>query len=146
MNVVPDRGRIVIVNFEKSGAPIPPEMVGTMRPCIVVENNQISRGRLVTVVPISTTAPHPIGKQHHELSHLSFRGWPMDWGGQGLPRWAKCDYVVTVSLDRCVDPYTKPQGKPRQHTKVRVTKADLGAIEKCVLWALGIDPTLHVPP
>lgn len=145
MLYAPSRGRIVIVNFEKGGQAVPPEMVGTMRPCVVTQNNAMNRGQLVTVVPISTTPPELVGKQHHQLSHLSFRDWPMDWDGQGVPRWAKCDYVVTVSLNRCVDPYSKPPGKQRQHRKVKVIKADMEAIDRCILWALGIDPTSYVP-
>jgi hypothetical protein len=89
MREVPDRGRIVIVNFEKCGAATPPEMVGTQRPCVVIQNNALLRGALVTLVPLSTTEPQRPGKQHHRMSHLSFRGWPMDWDGQGTPRWAK---------------------------------------------------------
>ena len=146
MKRAPGRGRIVIINFEKGGTAVPPEMVGTMRPCVVVQNNSMVRAPLITVVPISTTAPNPVGKQHHQLSHLSFREWPLDWDGQGIPRWAKCDYVTTVALDRCVDPYTKPRGKPRQFRHISVIKADLLAIEKCVLWSLGIDPISHIPP
>lgn len=55
MRQVPDRGRIVIVNFEQAGNGMPPEMDGSMRPCIVVQNNALARYGLVTVVPISTT-------------------------------------------------------------------------------------------
>src|ERR1700730_13250667 len=76
MREAPDRGRIVIVNFEKDGTATPPEMVGTQRPCVVVQNNALQRGALVTLVPLSTTEPQRPGKQHHRMSHLSFRGWP----------------------------------------------------------------------
>lgn len=144
MRVVPDRGRIVIVNFERGGRQQPPEMDGTMRPCVVVQNNSLKRGRLITVVPLSTTEPHFPGKQHHLLDHRSFRGWPMDWGGQGTPRWAKCDYIATVCLDRCTDPYSRNQYDDRRYTKVTIIKADLLAIERCILWAMGITPTLHI--
>jgi len=145
MKYPPKRGRIVIVNFEKGGQSIPPEMVGTMRPCVVIQNNALDRGGLITVVPLSTTPPERVGKQHHQMSHHSFRGWPMDWDGQGTARWAKCDYVVTVSLDRCTDPYARSPGQGRRYVKVSVTKADLEAIERCVLWSLGIDTNLHMP-
>lgn len=82
---------------------------------------------------------------HHLMDHRSFRDWPMSWDGQGTPRWAKCDYVATVSLDRCTDPYKKSAYERRKYLRVRVINADLQAIERCVLWGLGIDPTLHVP-
>jgi uncharacterized protein YifN (PemK superfamily) len=144
MREVPDRGRIVIANFERGGTATPPEMVGTQRPCVVLQNNALRRGALVTLVPLSTTEPQRPGKQHHRMSHLSFRGWPMDWDGQGTPRWAKCDYLTTVSLSRCTDPYTKEQFGGRRYVRVKATKVDLEAVERCVLWALGVDPRLHI--
>jgi uncharacterized protein YifN (PemK superfamily) len=145
----PDRGRILIVNFELGGVPAIPEMGGTQRPCVVVQNNVMDRPGLVTVVPISMTPPVVPGKQHHLLSHLSFRDWPLDWDGQGSVRWAKCDYVVTLGLKRCTDPYRKLRGDGRKYIRVKITKSDLEAIERCVLWALGIDPQrilLNQPP
>ena len=137
---VPDRGRIIIVNFELSGSGVPPEMRKTGRPCVVLQNNKLARGRLVTVIPLSTTEPQRAMPYHHLMDHRSFRDWPMDWDGQGVPRWAKCDYVTTVSLDRCTDPYRKPAYGARRYVKCRAISADVVAIEKCVLWALGITP------
>jgi uncharacterized protein YifN (PemK superfamily) len=136
----PDRGRILIVNFELGGVPELPEMDGTQRPCVVVQNNLLDRPGLVTVVPISMTRPPTVGKQHHLLHHLSFRDWPLGWDGQGAERWAKCDYVATLGLKRCSDPYRKLPRDGRRYIKVKITKSDLDAIERCVLWALGIDP------
>lgn len=133
----PDRGRIIIVNFEIAGTATPPEMNGTGRPCLVVQNNKLHRGRLVTVIPLSTTAPDPPGKQHHLMSHLSFREMPFSWE-PGTPRWAKCDYVSTVALSRCKDPYSKPDHQPRKYVKVKVIKADMDAVDKCLRWALSL--------
>jgi uncharacterized protein YifN (PemK superfamily) len=146
MKSAPDRGRIIVVNFERGGQQEPPEMNGTLRPCVVVQNNKLQRAGLVTVVPLSTTAPLLVGKQHHLLSHLSFRGWPMDWDGQGTARWAKCDYVATIALSRCTDPYVRDAYDVRRYLKLKVIKADLEAIDRCVLWSLGIDPTSHIAP
>ena len=139
MDQVPDRGRILIVNFEQAGVAVPPEMVGSARPCMVVQNNRLARGRLVTVIPLSTTAPNTPGKQHHKMHHLSFRDWPLEWNGQKTERWAKCDCIVTVSLGRCTDPYRKLPYDGRRYVKVKATAADLAAIDKCLLWALGIN-------
>jgi len=141
----PERGYIVIVDFELGGGGIlGAEMPKCQRPCIVVQNNRLHRGPLVTVVPISTTPPDPAMPWHHELSHLSFRAWPLDWDGQGTPRWAKCDYVTTVSLERCTNPYRKERNG-RRYTRVRITKTDLESVERCVLWALGINPPPAAP-
>ena len=69
----------------------------------------------------------------------------MEWGGQGTPRWAKCDYVTTVSLDRCCDPYRRPRApcQARQYIRVKAIQADVDAIERCLLWALGITASKH---
>jgi mRNA interferase MazF len=141
----PDRGRIVIVNFELGGQAVPPEMCKSGRPCIVVQNNAMKRGPLVTVVPLSTKEPEEKDKWHHLMDHRSFRDLPPEWGGQGMPRWAKCDYVATVSLERCLDPYhAKTNWKPRRYVKVKIIQSDMDAVEKCIIWALGIVPEKHV--
>lgn len=134
----PDRGRIIIVNFDLKGNAVPPEIGKAGRPCVVVHANGLKRGRLATVVPLSTTEPHRIQDYHHEMDHRSFRTWPANWGSQGQPRWAKCDYVTTVSLDRCVDPYYKPPYQQRRYVKIRAIKADMDAIDQCIKRALGL--------
>ena len=142
---VPDRGRIIVVNFELGGgAHIPPEMKKSHRPCIVIQNNKLARGRLVTVVPLSTTAPAIRMPYHHLMDHRSFRELPTCYGEKDMPRWAKCDYVISVSLDRCVDPSHRNPYQSRKYVKVKIILADLTAIEKAVLWGLGIDPRNHV--
>lgn len=135
----PDRGRIIIVDFQLGGALVPPEMRKSGRPSIVLQNNKLRRGRLVTVVPLSTTPPDREQPYHHRMDHRSFRELPLQWGDQGTPRWAKCDYVTTVSLDRCFDPYSKKAFEKRHYVRVRAIKADMESVEKCVLWALGIN-------
>ena len=76
------------------------------------------------------------------MSHLSFRGWPIGWNGQGKPRYAQCEYVTSVSLERCTDPYSKVNWE-RRYTKVKAAVIDMNTIERCVLWSLGIDPNEH---
>lgn len=137
MEVVPKRGRIVVVNFEMFGTAAPPEMVGDRRLCLVVQNEKLVRGRLVTIVPLSSTAPENPGKQHHRMSHLSFQDLPVKWD-RDLERWAKCDYIATVSLDRCVDPYEKPAYGPRKYRRVQAAKVDTDAVDKCIAWSLGL--------
>jgi uncharacterized protein YifN (PemK superfamily) len=139
---VPDRGRIIIVNFEMGGSSVPPEMAKARRLCVVLQNNKSRRGRLVTVVPLSKTEPSPAMPYHHVMDHRSFRDLPISFG-QGVTRWAKCDYIATVSLDRCVDPSHRENFSDRRYVKVKAIAADILAIEKCVLWALGIDPNKH---
>lgn len=137
MKAKPGRGRVVIVDFERSGAPIWPEMNGKRRPCIVLQNDGMKRARLVTVVPLSTTAPEPRGREHHRLDCRWFRNWPGGGGREEAECWAKCDCVTTVSLDRCTDPILLERGF-RRYLKVSVTSADLDAVERAVLFSLGI--------
>jgi uncharacterized protein YifN (PemK superfamily) len=143
---VPDRGRIIIVNFDLGGSGIHPEMRKSGRPCLVVQNNKLQRGPLVTVIPLSTTEPDRAMPYHHKMDHRSFRDWPMDWDGQGTPRWAKCDYITTVSLERCTDPYRRLPHQSRKYVKVKAIRADIEAVESAVLWALGIAPTIRAVP
>lgn len=143
--IAPDRGRIIIVNFEMAGSGIPPEMRKSGRPCLVVQNNKMRRGRLVTVVPLSGKEPTSSEPFHHKMDHRSFQTMPNVYGGQGKPRWAKCDYISTVSLDRCLDPYSRPAFSPRKYVKVKAIKADMDAVENCILWALGINPKKEDP-
>ncbi|MCU1759039.1 type II toxin-antitoxin system PemK/MazF family toxin [Pseudomonas sp. 14P_8.1_Bac3] len=61
----------------------------SVRPVVVIRKH---RTNLVTVVPLSTTAPDRLLDHHLELrSHLH---------GASPTCWAKCDMVATVSLSR----------------------------------------------
>lgn len=139
MPQVPDRGRVVIVNFEMGGRAVGKEFGKPGRPCVVLQNNKLRRGPLVTVVPLSCQEPDPRMPYHHLLDHRSFAVMPAAYGPSDRPRWAKCDHLYTVSLERCLDPYRKRRDGPRQYVKVKVIKADIDAIERCVLWALGVN-------
>nr|WP_255142042.1 type II toxin-antitoxin system PemK/MazF family toxin [Pseudomonas mandelii] len=67
-----------------------PEMI-KVRPVVVIRKHK-TNSLLVTVVPLSTTAPDRILDHHLELqSHLQ---------GASPVCWAKCDMVATVSLSR----------------------------------------------
>ena len=136
--VAPDRGRIIIVNFEFGGGAVGQEMRKPGRPCLVVQNNAMRRGRLVTVVPLSGKEPLKAEPFHHRMDHRSFLVMPLSYGGQAKPRWAKCDYIATVSLDRCKNPYGHDTCQRRKYVTVKAIKADVEAVEKCMLWALGI--------
>lgn len=72
---------------------VEPEIVKT-RPVVVVSPNHMRRPGLVTVIPLSTTAPLKIEPYHYLLE-----GNPVP--GSGAERvWAKCDLVATVSVER----------------------------------------------
>lgn len=92
----------------------------------------------MTIVPLSGKEPAKVEPYHHEMDHRSFLAMPQRYGGQAKRRWAKCDYVTTVSLDRCTNPYSKQNNQPRRYVNVKAIKLDIEAVERCVLWALGI--------
>jgi uncharacterized protein YifN (PemK superfamily) len=144
-NGIPERGRILIVNFELGGKAVPPEMCKPGRPCVVVQNNKLDRGPLLTLIPLSTKAPNQKFPHHHLMDHRSFRLMPADYGGQTLERWAKCDHLLTVSRDRCTDPYSRDRYDGRKYVKLKIIQADMLAIERAILWGLGIQPGNHVP-
>lgn len=143
LKYAPDRGRIIMVNFELSGSQVPLEMTEANRPCVVIQNNKINRGHLVTVVPLSTSKPKDKRPFHHLMDHRSFWHWPVKMGGRDMERWAKCDCITTVSLDRCKDPSMKDANNKRRYLRIKAINSDLIAIERCILWALGISIDRH---
>ncbi|MEX2257805.1 MAG: type II toxin-antitoxin system PemK/MazF family toxin [Woeseia sp.] len=140
MKFKPERGRILIVNFEMGGR-VPPEITKPGRPCVVLQNNSIrGTGRLL-VVPLSTVEPKNVFPYHHKMDHRSFRGSPLE---ARQPCWALADCVTLVSYDRCKDPHIPEKyTTKRRYQKLMAIKSDIDAIEKCLLWALAIDPAKH---
>ena len=135
MESFPRRGQIIIVDFGQKVTGI--EMT-KLRPSVVVQNDSIRRGQLLTVVPLSKTPPENDEPYVHKMTHHSFVNWPAAWGAQGDDRWAKCDYVATVSLDRCSLPYQKAAYRKRNYRVIMACKPDMESIDGCILWALGI--------
>jgi uncharacterized protein YifN (PemK superfamily) len=119
----PRPGEVVICDFHGYVAP---EMI-KRRPVVVLARNRRNR-QLVTIVPLSTTAPEPIGPWHHPLAESPLPN------ARGVACWAKCDMVATVALprlDRC---------KAGRGTYVvpKLPEADLAAIRVAVAIALGV--------
>lgn len=81
----PKVGTIINCNFEGY---ISPEML-KRRPVVVLRKNKLN-SQLVTVVPISTTAPRKATNLHIEIEG------PID----GKQAWIKCDMIYTVCLSR----------------------------------------------
>ena len=75
---------------------IGPEMVKT-RPVVVVGVEKGGNARLVTVVPVSMTAPEPILDHHVEINE---RYLPEALQSRAGSRWAKCDMICTVGIGR----------------------------------------------
>lgn len=126
----PKLGMVLICDFD-SGF-VPPEMT-KKRPVIVVGEEMRGRVGTCLVVPTSTTEPDPQTAFHVQLDPLSL---PSRLRGQRS--WAKCDMVTTVAcwrLDRVMN--ARVNGR-RQYVTHRVTASDLVAVQKGVLYALGL--------
>jgi uncharacterized protein YifN (PemK superfamily) len=118
----PRPGAVVMCDFRGY---VIPEMV-KVRPVVVLARNRKNR-QLVTVVPLSTTAPTALEDYHHELAANPLPG------KAGVVCWAKCDMVATVSLAR-LDRYKVARG---QYVVPVLPAADFEAIRRAV--ATGLD-------
>ena len=115
----PHPGEVLICDFDDVG--VGAEMV-KRRPVVVVSMRDASGGRLVTVVPLSTTAPAPEQAWHYSMPHLRIRGWP-----DTPTSWAKCDMLATVSFVRLNKPYAKTRSG-RSYITLALDPIDLAAI------------------
>ncbi|GAA0770510.1 type II toxin-antitoxin system PemK/MazF family toxin [Actinomadura yumaensis] len=119
----PRPGTVVMCDF---AGYVLPEMV-KVRPVVVIARNRKNR-QLVTVVPLSTTAPNNMEDHHHQLSANPLPG------KAAVVCWAKCDMIATVSLSR-LDRY---QVARRQFVAPAISQADFKAIQAAVINALGL--------
>ncbi len=132
----PKAGTVLICDFTTGFKP--PEMV-KKRPVVVISK---SRQELVTVVPLSTTAPDPVEKWHHVLADSS-----LPTCLRGKRHCAKGDVIMTVAfsrLDRVKSGQHPTTGKRMYVTHV-VNPEDLAAIQRAVLAALGLSSPLSSP-
>lgn len=109
---------------------IEPEMVKT-RPVVVVKKHK-SNPLLVTVVPLSATKPDPIQDYHYEFLHN-----PVPTAKVGDITWAKCDMVVTISLQR-LDRFKMRENGARAWKWGEISEDEFAEIKKCIASALGI--------
>ncbi len=119
----PRPGAVVMCDF---AGYVVPEMV-KVRPVVVLARNRKNR-QLVTVVPLSTTAPTVLEDHHHPLASNPLPG------KAGVICWAKCDMVATVSLAR-LDRYSIGRGR---YVVPTMAPADFEAIRRAVAKALDL--------
>lgn len=119
-----------------------PEMVKT-RPVVVVSPKLPGRYGLAAVVPISGTEPEPLCAHHCVIPARMLPRYMQATGGD---RWAKCDMLYTLSLERLSPVQIKgrgPDGK-RRYEYPGVDLTTLQAIRRAAAIALGIGPVLWV--
>ena len=127
----PRAGQILVCDF--SGF-LPPEMC-KVRPVIVVSPRLPHRSEIVTVVPISTTAPT------HDLPfvvNLSKNYHPGE--ADDLPCWAKCDMVMNIGRFR-LDGFKVGR---RRWENPQATGDDLEAVRQGVIHGLGMGALLKM--
>ena len=109
-----------------------PEMVKE-RLVVIVSERLKDELPLCRVVPLSGTEP-PLNKSyHHKMNRLSL---PTPY--QNNDRWAKCDMIYTVSLERLFRVkigQNRATGK-RIYSTARAVLEDIQALKKCILYAL----------
>lgn len=121
----PRSGQILVCDFKGFKAP---EMIKP-RPVIIVSPRLPYRGEIVTVVPVSLTAPH-----HNEayVVKLSKNYHPME--PDDLSCWAKCDMIMNISKER-LNGFKVGR---RKWAAPQATADDLHAVKNGVLFGLGM--------
>ena len=121
----PKEGSVLICDFR--GYEVP-EII-KIRPVIVIRKPRTNQ-LLVTVVPLSTTAPQQVLEHHLQLDrHLH---------GANPICWAKCDIVATVSLGRLDRIKSKDRHGKRTYKIAELTHDQFSAIKAAVRSALGL--------
>ena len=121
----PKAGAVLVCDFRGY---IEPEIIKT-RPVVVISPNHMRRPGLVTVIPLSTTAP-----LHMEDYHYLLHGNPVP-GSDAKVVWAKCDLVATVSIER-LD--RKKVGRGR-YAVGHVSMELVRAMRRCAAISLGLE-------
>jgi uncharacterized protein YifN (PemK superfamily) len=131
----PRLGAIVLCDFRGM---IEPEMV--KRRDVVVIARHPHNSQLVTVIPLSTTAPSRPEAYHHQLTKN-----PRPDGDQTATVWAKCDMLYTLCLERLDTHYTRTRRGGRQSLRIQLPSDDFAAIRRCVAVALNLIDNEIVP-
>jgi uncharacterized protein YifN (PemK superfamily) len=124
LNYYPRAGSIYIAGFKGFS---PPEMV-KVRPVIIISPKLPNRSEIVTIVPLSTTAPL------HSLPFcvkLSKNYMPNS--DPNLEVWAKCDMIMNISKNR-LDAIKVGR---RKYYYPTLTQEDLISVRQGVLHGLG---------
>ena len=127
----PQPGTILICDFDGLRDP---EMI-KRRPVVTISPRLRNRGRLVSVVPFSTTPPFVACDYHHKLVVNPPLPAPYDEPSH----WIKADMIYTVGFHRLFVPQLKkaPDGE-RQYDLRLISEDDLLHIRACVLRGIGL--------
>ena len=127
----PKRGTLVVVDYASGFKE--PEMVGK-RLAVVISPDIKNRPGLLTVVPLSLTAPKQVMPYHAEID-IPF-DLPKSWGNR--PRWVKGDMVNTVGFHRAdLVRVGKSKAGKRQYLLKPLPDDILRVVQKCALHGQG---------
>ena len=138
----PSPGDILVCHYDSEHDVYEGEMCKS-RPVIVVGPRLRRRGKVVTVIPLSTSEPLPleIHQWRFEIEH------PLPEPFDSPVMWAKCDLVSTVALER-LDRFKEPRvryGGPRKWTSSKISVEQLKEIRAAILCGLGLPSlTIHL--
>lgn len=135
MQYQPREGSVVRCDFRGM---IEPEMI--KKRDVVVLTKHKKNSKLVTVIPLSSTAPTPPQSYHYMLSKN-----PRPDGDPTIQIWAKCDMVYTVSLERLEMHYTRTRRTARQVHQILLSPDEFAAIRQCVAIGMGLADNKGVP-
>lgn len=139
LQYLPNVGEIFMCEFPECFRA--PEMV-KHRPVIVVSPFLPGRSRLVNVVPISMTAPSPVQPYHCRIATGLL---PRPLQEEAGERWAKCDMVYTLCIDRLSlvrGARSRAAGGKRSYHTGRLDLAHLQAVRRAIAAGMGIGPEL----
>ena len=129
----PRPGLLVIFDFQGF---VLPEMVKP-RLCVVISPKRNDRQPLSTIVPLSTTDPHPVMKYHCKLSFPE----PITKKFSSTERWVKGDLVYTLAHSRLNLPCDKDSSGKRNYVNHYLSDTDLRRVRECVAFAIGLNLT-----
>ncbi|PZA09599.1 hypothetical protein DNX69_22785 [Rhodopseudomonas palustris] len=133
INFVPERGRILMCDYDM--ARVPPEMEKIRRVVVVSPRSYNHRhgsrpGRCV-VVPFSATDPD----RHATPADVPFDGATYEC--LTVNTWAICSAVMSVSHDRLDRVQIRRHGAPPRYSSEMLTTIDMMRIERGLKHALG---------
>lgn len=129
----PPAGQILMCDFAGFKEP---EMV-KKRPVIVVTGQISGRGKLATIVPLSTAEPERIRAYHYKIPKESM---PMLGHFQSKDSWVKGDMIYTVGFDRLSLIMLGKRGNDgkRLYFKEKLSQAHISKIHQCILHGLNL--------
>ena len=102
-----------------------------IRPAVVVGRALEGRRGLVNVVPVSMTAP---AKRRLWHVPVSVAAMPPGWREKPGDRWAKCDMLTVVSLERLSLAASARRGGHRRFGQDRVDADTLDSIRRAIAY------------